>query len=466
MLSFWIFPLFPILLGMITQPQPSSHLYAFTLGREWKLSLAEVIAVFGATAYREHSEQIALFEITYMTESTIIDIFATLWGSVRVMKILSPVTPESFPTESLHYIEANKKEGKIDFALGVYGMTLPLLSIGLRMKKTLIEKGIKARLINSKEDNIVSAVFKKERLGKTHNEYNLISLWNPNSHQQPTSSPANQLTCYLASTLACQDIDAYTKRDTAKIRDMQVGMLPPKLAQMMINLAIWEDTQSQPAHQPTSQPAITIYDPFCGLGTILIEAANMGITSLLGSDISKEMVRSSQESLDAFIKEEIVWQERIKTAWGTPKKDFSKMELSLFEMDVMKILENLKTWKLENCVIVSEGYLGEIMQKESITLDRVKEERRKLARMYDAFFGWLESLNFSGTIVMTFPFWNIRGTESFFTEIAEILETHHFKTIPLLPEDLNLTTRKWTLLYKRPDQQVGREVWRGQLRQR
>lgn len=153
------------------------------------------------------------------------------------MKILSPVTPESFPTESLRYIEANKKEGKIDFALGVYGMTLPLLSLGLRMKKTLIEKSIKARLINSKEDNIVSAVFKKERLGKTQNEYNLISLGNPNP-SQPTSLPASQPTCYLASTLACQDIDAYTKRDTAKIRDMQVGMLPPKLAQMMINLAI------------------------------------------------------------------------------------------------------------------------------------------------------------------------------------------------------------------------------------
>jgi tRNA G10 N-methylase Trm11 len=63
-------------------------------------------------------------------------------------------------------------------------------------------------------------------------------------------------------TIACQDIDAYTKRDTSKSRDMVVGMMPPKLAQIMINLA-------------TEGRKEIIYDPFCGLGTILIEAANM-----------------------------------------------------------------------------------------------------------------------------------------------------------------------------------------------
>ena len=55
-----------------------------------------------------------------------------------------------------------------------------------------------------------------------------------------------------------------------------------------------------------------IYDPFCGLGTTLIEAANMGITRIYGSDLSGEMVRASRESLAAFIKEEVIWQERIR----------------------------------------------------------------------------------------------------------------------------------------------------------
>lgn len=65
------------------------------------------------------------------------------------------------------------------------------------------------------------------------------------------------LSIYLAYTLACQDIDSYTRRDTGKSRDMAVGMMPPKLVQMMLNIAISTHTSSRVTHQPT------IYDPFC-----------------------------------------------------------------------------------------------------------------------------------------------------------------------------------------------------------
>jgi hypothetical protein len=41
----------------------TKNLFAFTLGREWKISLAELIALFGIDAYQSHSETIALFQI-------------------------------------------------------------------------------------------------------------------------------------------------------------------------------------------------------------------------------------------------------------------------------------------------------------------------------------------------------------------------------------------------------------------
>jgi len=41
---------------------------------------------------------------------------------------------------------------------------------------------------------------------------------------------------YFGRTCAYQDVDLYAARDIGKERDMEVGMLPPKLAQMMINL--------------------------------------------------------------------------------------------------------------------------------------------------------------------------------------------------------------------------------------
>ncbi len=148
----------------------------------------------------------------------------------------------TFPTDVIEFLRDTKSSGKIDFALGAYGTEFRLSDIGLRIKKTMQENGTSIRLVNVKNENINAASFKKEKLAKTGNEYNLIFLGDAG---------------YIGCTLACQDIDAYAKRDTAKSRDMIIGMMPPKLVQMMINLAI-----GQQNIQRTTNP-LSIYDPFC-----------------------------------------------------------------------------------------------------------------------------------------------------------------------------------------------------------
>ena len=95
--------------------------------------------------------------------------------------------------------------------------------------------GMSVRLVNTENSNINAASFKKERLAKSQHEYSIIALEN---------------VTYIGRTLACQDIDAYSHRDTAKSRDMIVGMMPPKLTQIMLNLALSDKYQ-------------TVYDPFC-----------------------------------------------------------------------------------------------------------------------------------------------------------------------------------------------------------
>ncbi len=61
------------------------------------------------------------------------------------------------------------------------------------------------------------------------------------------------------------------------------------------------------------------------------------------------------------------------------------------------------------------------MRPHEINLDKVKEERRKLERLYSRFFDGLAKANFCNSIVMTFPFWNINGTYSYFSEIYDVL---------------------------------------------
>jgi tRNA (guanine10-N2)-dimethyltransferase len=77
-----------------------------------------------------------------------------------------------------------------------------------------------------------------------------------------------------------QDIEGYAARDQARpYRDARVGMLPPKLAQTIINLGA-------SSLEPTKQ---LLLDPFCGTGVVLQEAGLMGF-DVYGTDINPRMV--------------------------------------------------------------------------------------------------------------------------------------------------------------------------------
>lgn len=460
----------------------TKNLYAFTLGREWRVSLAELIAIFGIEAYQSHSEMMAIFQIIWYSREQLQRKFLNIGGSIRIIEILWNSSIATFPTDVIECLRNRKETHKIDFALGAYGTEFRLSDIGLRIKKTMQENGTSIRLVNGKNENINAASFKKEKLSKTGNEYNLIaarsdkisqkqeireredfSKWAYNwvSDREKSFSDKDSRSFseifYIGRTLACQDIDSYAKRDTAKSRDMIIGMMPPKLVQMMINLAI-----GQQNIQRTANP-LSIYDPFCWLGTTLIEAANMGINRVYGSDLSSDMVRSTKQSLDEYIREERIWQERILKVGGTPNKDFSDFHSKIIQLDACDIdtvVAKIAIPKIPftNITIVSEWYLGEIMRPHEITLDKVKEERRKLERLYSRFFDGLAKANFCNSIVMTFPFWNINGTYSYFSEIYDILGKYWFEVISLLPWEMKLNTMKWSLLYRRENQTVGREI--------
>jgi hypothetical protein len=205
------------------------HTYAFTLGRESKLSLAELFAIFGEDTYDTHTDTIAIFSLPY-DDSAIATMFRSIGGSIRVMRVVGETDEKRFPTDVIREVlesrsqepkSTNPPSSKLHFALGAYDLDCRLSDIGLRMKKTLGESGISARLINTENKNIISAVWKREKLGRSKSEYNIVRM-----HDRDL----------LTVTIACQDIDAYASRDTGKARDMVVGMMPPKLCQMMINM--------------------------------------------------------------------------------------------------------------------------------------------------------------------------------------------------------------------------------------
>ena len=78
----------------------------------------------------------------------------------------------------------------------------------------------------------------------------------------------------------------FTLRKPSRRPFFHPSALIPKLARCMINLA-------------RAKPGVTLLDPFCGTGSILIEAGLIGCR-VLGSDVKQKMVRGSMRNLEYF----------------------------------------------------------------------------------------------------------------------------------------------------------------------
>jgi tRNA G10 N-methylase Trm11 len=128
----------------------------------------------------------------------------------------------------------------------------------------------------------------------------------------------------LAQTIVVQDIEAYAARDQARpARDARVGMLPPKLAQIMINLT-----------NPSEEAVIL--DPFCGTGVVLQEALLMGYKGI-GTDLEPRMVEYATRNLD----------------WLANNHSLSPTLYSLSQGDATDY-----NWPNNISAVVSEIYLG------------------------------------------------------------------------------------------------------------
>lgn len=365
-------------------------MFVFILGREFRLSLAEIYSLFPGAVFEFANEQIAL--ITDVSEIEVCTRFAHMGGIIKVIKILDEVKDvPDFMTAAKEYLSQVDRTNKVPFAVAGYGEKFDNFATGLRIKKFLKPCEDKSfRLVNKEPKNINSAVYKKEHLAESHTELNYVKIGKSS---------------YMGITIAYQDVDAYAARDMDKTRDMGVGMLPPKLAQTLINLVGIQSNDHS-----------AVYDPFCGLGTVLIEAAHMGYDTVYGSDLSPAMVTAANKSMGEFaIKNDI------------------DLDGLIFEADASKIAATIpEKMNIRTTSIVSEGYLGDILGAKTVTPDKITEQCRKLARIYDSMFRDLRTIGWRGAIIICFPFWDNRGKDVFFEDIIAIIDRYGFERKELL----------------------------------
>ncbi|HET9721656.1 MAG TPA: hypothetical protein VFP32_01350 [Candidatus Saccharimonadales bacterium] len=250
------------------------------LGRQPALGIAELESLYGA----EHVQPLpgaALLDIPAEEIN-----FSQLGGTVKVARLLATLAYSDWPKLSKYLVEnipphaKHLPEGKFTLGLSVYNLSVPVGKIGqtmLEIKKIVRRAGRPVRVVPNNQSALNSAQV-------LHNKLTHKGAW-----ELLFVGAGNQT--YLAQTLFVQDIEAYGSRDQGRpARDARIGMLPPKLAQIIVNLAVGSPINIE------DRTRVRVLDPFCGTGVMLQEALLMGY-SVLGTDIEPRMVEYSRRNM-------------------------------------------------------------------------------------------------------------------------------------------------------------------------
>jgi tRNA G10 N-methylase Trm11 len=294
------------------------------LGSHPALSTAELFSVLSDIKNEKLSGKMLTFDSKSWDGDLLMD---KLGGTVKLGDIIhkgpiAKLTPKLI-ADLLAPTEANKEGNRsLDFGLTVYGSKSAqqkLFRLPIQLKKDLKSRGYSVRWVTGKSGEPLSpAAVAKCKLTKDKNADLCIMIEND--------------TVFIGKTTNVQNADSWSIRDFDRPwRDSKNGMLPPKLARMMVNL-----TQ-------TPKDGVLL-DPFCGSGTILMEAAlATDAKQIIGSDIEEKQIDYTNRNNDWLMREKIISSSDYK-------------HFRAFKADIIDIQKFLSPKSVD--VVVTEGYLG------------------------------------------------------------------------------------------------------------
>ncbi|MFH0854539.1 MAG: DNA methyltransferase [bacterium] len=415
---------------------PFNYMKYLVLGKNQALSLAEIVSVYKKKNSIIGKNIILIDEYFDIKKSV-----AELGGVIKGGKIIGNLENSDkeiirkWITEYVFKLLAEgmiKKEKKFSFGFSVYSDRDKfnrnfIKKMAMDLKKILREQGINSRWVVSKEeDNLSSIVVGENKLYLENNgfEANIIDIDNK---------------IYIGETEIVQNYMEYSKLDYGRpLRDARAGMLPVKLAKIMINLSGAEIEN-------------TILDPFCGSGTILQEALIIGHKKIIGSDFSKQAMENSEKNIE--------W---LKKNYPEITKE---KDLLLINTPVEKLSGAIKKETIS--AIVTEPYLGPPIRK-GVLFD-IQKIIKNLSKVYlKSFIQFKEVLKNNGVVVMIWPIFKDDNGIYKFMPIMKEIEEMGFKKVDLLPIELmeyvkkkygqNIVSKRNTIIYSREDQYIKREI--------
>lgn len=414
--------------------------YFFILGNHAQISLTEIVRVL-ERQHIMHSIDAFSFDAVILTTTAPLDIPGIcnhLGGTVKAGVIHETISSDPHTIYD-HLITrfTDKPQEKIVFGISAYNLAQKghpnkshhlnqkdVQRLGLSLKKELKSAGGVVRFIAPQLGNsLTSVVVTKNHLTNDGNaEY--VLLYDENR-------------CAIGKTEWIQPFEQYSQRDWDRpAKSMNVGMLPPKLAQIMINLAV-----------VTPSADAVLLDPFCGLGTVLQESWLMGFRNIIGSDLENKNIQATEKNLQ--------WLQRQHTESPSPTS------LQLFQSDVRTLKKTIKLYSVD--CIITEPYLGPIVNARA-PQGRIVATQRELSQLYiDAFRIFADILKPHGTVSIVFPVWRV-GNKTIDLSIIDAITQLGFKneTVSLGLSSYITPSKRGSFIYSRAGQTVMRElfVWR------
>jgi tRNA G10 N-methylase Trm11 len=399
----------------------------FVLGSHPGLSVAEILSVLQLEEWAVYLSTPEILVVDDPSEDKDADwLMARLGGTIRLGRLLE-IEPE--PERIAEYVKGSGHP-RPRFGLSLYALGEPpgknkrhelqrqLIRTGMETKRHLKEAGVPSRFVRPQEGLSLSSVaIAKNRL--LTDGADLLVLYGPDRS-------------YLAATEAIQPFEEFAQTDYGRpARDTKQGMLPPKLARLMLNLSGFA-------------PESLVWDPFCGSGTVLTEAARMGLKRGYASDLNPQAIADSQQNL-TWIKERY--------------PDIADADITIAVGDAREPLGELKENGLD--AIVSELFLGEPRSGRESRGELATRLNEITLLIEQATSAWRHVLKPGGLATLALP--------------AYIYEKDRLLTDPQLPKGFRwqpllsaelaerlgaAQTERGGLLYGRPNQLVWREIVR------
>lgn len=418
--------------------------YAFLLGSHPLMSFLEILNVLDVEkiphgSYIRIGEDILIVQMK-TADAKLRKLQRILGGTIKIIEIVDEFEGTIFQVgrlltpETLIHKYFAQHQSKINFGFSVYSTTHLVYSEinWLRNFAYQVKRRFKPRYsiryVDEKNFDLSSVMVANNKLMETGAEIVIIK---------------QDKNFKIGRTRTVQDFRSYAQRDMEKPSpNPKAGMLPPKLAQMMVNLS--RDARHK-----------QIFDPFCGSGIIPQEALLLGL-DILASDIDEDAVKSTQENL--------LWLIKTHNA-AAPKLGYEKIKTSKLTSCIRQADATRSRWAKANqndVCVVTEPYLGP-PQRGPILLYHAKKLAAELENLYVGFFENLHK-NYGkiNKVGMVLPV--LKTNEGLlYMNVLDRVKELGFIPKQFLPAEVSkkeaLATHRGGLIYSRPDALVSREIF-------